>query len=927
MCGKKRVGFSMLMALAACGVRVAAQEAAQTGVPQPRAAGVYISTGDNHWMGHSLAVDTPASIADAFDMFKGVFGAERVYWRGLQEAAWAETFQVREESFRCAAFDRWFKHLILDQRLERVAVEIAHARGMELWGVSTIGDWGASADTPSFYDYPFHGESRLRLEHPEWAPVDKYGYRRQGGTIELAYPEARKALVDLHVRLAREAGYDGIMFLSYVENFSLRHQDEFGFSGPIVAEFKRRYGIDIRHEPFNRHASRTDWYRLRGEYLTAYLRELKAALAPHGVKLGMFLDPRTPRFPLLWATLPHTYYTLGQMYFDLETWVKEGIADELCVYGSAAPSTQKKTIDDCLWLTRGSATKVTFTTSSPLHASWDEVYRQGPESVLSLGHDESYLLRGRVPEQDASALSGGSLWRQMRFLSQVAEGRSTAETAALVPFASHTNVILRRLALTALGRMKDPSAVPALEQALLDPEVGVRCRAMSALGQNHGPQSAAKMIEALAHFDMHPMHETARNALPQIKPLPRELLAATARSHSNAVARTAAIRAIERAGAAEGDITWLAAALADPDGYAAFSAAAALSTVRGSPQAVEVLLKATASESETVANRAATSLAVIARRDEAVHRALRPQMLAALEAGFRKMGDGCARGDRDWGYRVFGDALLAFGGEGEAALRAMMRQEKDRRLSELAWRVLFLREKAGENEFNIITEKEDDEAFRQRPAWMKTNLVARLEQKFEKVTLFKPDTHGTVGSTGSTGGRWGSFGSRGPQVVPARSRDSRQAVRLVRGGDAMTGWVDAGRGIGPACDFEAHFWLCRGEGGSLTLTVRDSHGRAICPLLVNERGEVCVAGEGDVHTWHHAGLTLPTGEWVRVAVEARRGKGVYTVRAVSGDGTEQAGSRAGTLRHTGEAAQVLFVPQGAAGTHCLLDDVGLYELR
>ena len=101
---------------------------------------VYISTGDNHWLGDSLAVDSEDSIEDAFDMFKNVLGIRRVYWRGLEEAAWANTAHVREENFRYATFHKWSRYLIKDLNIEKMVTDIAHKHGMKLWAVSTLGD-------------------------------------------------------------------------------------------------------------------------------------------------------------------------------------------------------------------------------------------------------------------------------------------------------------------------------------------------------------------------------------------------------------------------------------------------------------------------------------------------------------------------------------------------------------------------------------------------------------------------------------------------------------------------------------------------------------------------------------------------------------------------------------------------------------------
>ena len=183
---------------------------------------VYVSTGDNHFLGSSLPIDSPASIETTFDLFKNVNHARRIYWRGLEEACWLSTMLARPENPRYDSLWTWMQWLYANVQPDALAVKAAHARGMEIWGMGTLWDWGAPADTPTFNDYPFPFESRLKREHPEWAPADRHGVRRQGGPIELAYPAARKALVDLIVKETLKAGYDGICFLTYVENYSLR---------------------------------------------------------------------------------------------------------------------------------------------------------------------------------------------------------------------------------------------------------------------------------------------------------------------------------------------------------------------------------------------------------------------------------------------------------------------------------------------------------------------------------------------------------------------------------------------------------------------------------------------------------------------------------------------------------------------------------
>ena len=302
----------------------------------------YISTGDNHWLGQSLPIDSPASIEASFDLLDRL-GVKRVYWRGLEAATWVEGHRERPESVRYYEFWKWLRWLYEHVEPDRLAVEAARKRGMEIWGVGNLFDWGASADTPPFKYYPFNSESRLRIDHPEWVPTDRSGLLKQGGPIELAYPEARRALIDLHMKFMKQDGYDGMTFLTYAENHSMRFQQEFGFNEPVVDEFKRRHKIDVRYQDWTRFATADDWEMLRGEFLTQFLRELKTELDAEGQKLGFFLQPWEIHKPQPW-NVPELLLTGGSMHFDLETWIADGLVDDFLVYGYANPAMQVRAI-------------------------------------------------------------------------------------------------------------------------------------------------------------------------------------------------------------------------------------------------------------------------------------------------------------------------------------------------------------------------------------------------------------------------------------------------------------------------------------------------------------------------------------------------------------------------------------------------------
>jgi hypothetical protein len=491
----------------------------------------------------------------------------------------------------------------------------------------------------------------------------------------------------------------------------MRFQDEFGFNAPIVREFQRRTKVDLRTQPFTRQGSRYDWYALRGEYLTQYLRQLKAELRRNGRKLGIFVNPQQPHFTQPW-NVPELMLTAGHIYCDLETWVREGIVDHLLVYGYCDPRSQNRTVNDCLWMTRATPCTVGALTSSPFTERWAPYRQQGVLIATSLGEDASYLDRSEIPEQPLSALDSQDSILRMRVLAQIIYGKSRASTEQVAPLTQDKNPLVRRMALAALGKLKDPDAVPLIEQGLQDPENCVRCAAGLALRDNHRPQSTATMLAAVQRFGNHPLVEVIFKTLPLLRPLPRAELSQAATKHSNALVRSTAMRAL----ALMPDktlVTVYTAGLRDSDRFVRFAAAQGLGSVHHSVEAAEVLLEALRHEDPVTADRAATSLGLIAAMDERETAAIRPRVAVGLRQLYARLGDGCHRADADWGYRPVGNALLKLGPEGEKILQAFIDQRHDHRLSLQAWKSLYIRQDTFT--FSEVTEKENEQAFEHLP--------------------------------------------------------------------------------------------------------------------------------------------------------------------------------------------------------------------
>jgi len=88
-----RLGMTALIASGLCAAWGGAEEASVT------RRGCYISTGDNDWLWDSPPTQSPADVKALFTALHGVFGCDRVYWRGFQSELIVDHFQVRPENF------------------------------------------------------------------------------------------------------------------------------------------------------------------------------------------------------------------------------------------------------------------------------------------------------------------------------------------------------------------------------------------------------------------------------------------------------------------------------------------------------------------------------------------------------------------------------------------------------------------------------------------------------------------------------------------------------------------------------------------------------------------------------------------------------------------------------------------------------------
>ena len=669
---------------------------------------VYFSPGSNDGNASLPPLQSQANIESLFEVAQKVFGANRVFWRGIQDEHYVRGQLFRPENFVNFEYWEWLRHLALDLKLNGVAVRAAHRRGMAIWGFTGLFEWGSKPKEAAYSavkDGPAVSEDRLRVKHVEWVPTDRYGIRRQSGPFEFAYPEARQALIKALLREVLRYDYDGLMFYTYVEVTDLWFEDEFGFNEPVVREFQRRHGTDIRKEPFDREK----WRRLRGEYVTTFLTELSAALHKHSKRLGVVLNASDPNLPQGWPAVDRHVPAAGRIYLDWVRWLKDKAVDEIMVDDNAG---QAQFLPQALAAAKGYGVTVSALHSSAFLAEPKSLPRESMHRVLS----------GKLPDwewgckqaQMSAAAGSRDPFARMRLLRQVEEGKTILPLPEILAGLKDENTLVRRQTLRALAKTVTPDSVSAIEAALKDPDHAVRCTAVICLRTHDSDQSAQKILEAVRAHGNYQFNGEAASTLAQLAERGHlgDLLKFA--KDSNPAVRRVALAAMRGKPLGTEACATILQGLNDEDVYVRWSAVMALSAYDREPGVVEALIGALHDRHPTVRVAAAYSLGCLGRTPAAPLEPWRGQVLAALKQRFGSFGASYTGPDADWAFKSTGAALRAIGPAGEEALERFLDQRVDARLADFAWRSLYLPQDEGGN-YHLTTPEEAEKAYRLHP--------------------------------------------------------------------------------------------------------------------------------------------------------------------------------------------------------------------
>jgi len=193
-------------------------------------------------------------------------------------------------------------------------------------------------------DFPWHGKPRwkggLRIGLywggvPSGAiqgcdPMERYwaldnrarvvGFAR--GVVEYGTSVFCPAYDEVHefwlsrIRTAYDAGADGVDLRLRNHNKSVEWS-RLGWNDPVVDEYRRRYGVDIRTQAVDQEK----FQRLLGEHYTGFLRKARALSNEKGKSLQHHVSASLDGSP--------DRLCLCHIHWDWRTWVREGLVDEV----------------------------------------------------------------------------------------------------------------------------------------------------------------------------------------------------------------------------------------------------------------------------------------------------------------------------------------------------------------------------------------------------------------------------------------------------------------------------------------------------------------------------------------------------------------------------------------------------------------------
>ena len=134
-----------------------------------------------------------------------------------------------------------------------------------------------------------------------------------------AYPEVIK-LWSGWIDRTLQTGVDGVSVRLNSHGGCNDEPNEYGFNEPLLEEYRQRFGVDALEDDLV--LQRLP--RLRGEHVTAFLRDTATKVRAAGKKMQIHMHPDAFRPD---PTPRERYWSLTNINYDWQSWLEEGLAD------------------------------------------------------------------------------------------------------------------------------------------------------------------------------------------------------------------------------------------------------------------------------------------------------------------------------------------------------------------------------------------------------------------------------------------------------------------------------------------------------------------------------------------------------------------------------------------------------------------------
>ncbi|MBQ9789055.1 MAG: LamG domain-containing protein [Lentisphaeria bacterium] len=248
---------------------------------------VNVSWGDSIMVGSGISkLDTPEKIEASVNIWHKVFDVQTILWRASSDVIARDYYRRSFNNNFQAQYDAKVASIEAICNPVEVAKAAAKKNGQKFYIYLTFLDHGAPETIYYADSAVFPWQDKEFIKHPEYNEVALDG-TRQYGVPDLSNDDFRKMMIERLLKYVNFYKPDGLYLCSRTHSNPALHGDQFGFGPKIVAEYQKRYGIDITKDKrfdykspeFAPNSKEVQaWRDLRGEYLVQFLAELRQAL-------------------------------------------------------------------------------------------------------------------------------------------------------------------------------------------------------------------------------------------------------------------------------------------------------------------------------------------------------------------------------------------------------------------------------------------------------------------------------------------------------------------------------------------------------------------------------------------------------------------------------------------------------------------------